>query len=145
MYNWAKQPWRTQERIAQIMDHLFDNTPDGISGNEDCGQMSSWFIFSSMGFYPVCPGTNEYIIGKPSLPYIKLNLENGKAFEIKTKNYSDQNIYIQSVKLNGEPYNKSYIMHSNIVNGGVLEFTMGKRANKRWGTSDDSLPYSITK
>lgn len=141
LYNWAGQHWRTQERIDQIMDNLFDNTPYGICGNEDCGQMSAWYIFSSLGFYPVCPGSNEYIIGTPSFERASISLSNNLKFEIISQNLSEENIYIQAIKLNGKVYNKSYIRHEDIVKGGVLEFTMGDKANKELKLE---VPYSLS-
>ncbi|WP_321279277.1 GH92 family glycosyl hydrolase [Marinifilum fragile] len=145
MYNWAGKPWKTQERINQIMKTKYLNKPDGLCGNDDCGQMSAWYIFSSLGFYPVCPGSGQYAIGAPSVDQAVLNLENGKQFTVKTKNYSSKNIYIKSVKLNGKKWDKNYVNHTDIVNGGELLFEMSSRPNKKRGISKDSYPYSTTK
>lgn len=144
LYNYAGAPWKTQERIHQIMTGLFNNTPDGISGNEDCGQMSAWYIFSSMGFYPVCPGSLEYVIGKPGLKKAIINLESGKTFTIVANNLSDKNIYIQSVKLNGRKYERSFVRHEDIVRGGTLVFEMGAEPNKSWGSARENAPYSMS-
>ena len=145
LYNYAAMPWKTQHRIHQIMNNLFDDTPYGICGNEDCGQMSAWYIFSSMGFYPVCPGSNEYVIGSPCIEKATINLGNEKKFEIIAEGLSDKNIYIQSAKLNGIKYDKTYINHEDIMNGGKLIFKMGRKPNKKWGVKDADLPYSMTK
>jgi len=144
MYNWANKPWKTQERINQIMTTKYLNKPDGLCGNDDCGQMSAWYIFSSLGFYPVCPGSGQYAIGVPSINEAVLNLENGKTFTIKTENYSAKNTYIKSVMINGEKWNKSFINHSDIVNGGELIFKMSKYPNKKWATGPESKPKSTT-
>ena len=145
LYNYAAMPWKTQHRIHQIMNNLFDDTPYGICGNEDCGQMSAWYIFSSMGFYPVCPGSNEYVIGSPCIEKATINLGNEKKFEIIAEGLSDKNIYIQSAKLNEIKYDKTYINHEDIMNGGKLIFKMGRKPNKKWGVKDADLPYSMTK
>jgi predicted alpha-1,2-mannosidase len=145
LYNYAAMPWKTQQRIHQIMKNLFDDTPYGICGNEDCGQMSAWYIFSSMGFYPVCPGSNEYVIGSPCIEKATINLDNGRKFEMIAEGLSGKNIYIQSVKLNGKRYEKSYITHDDIMNGGKLIFKMGRKPNKKWGVMNSDLPYSMTK
>ncbi|MEA3317876.1 MAG: glycoside hydrolase family 92 protein, partial [Bacteroidota bacterium] len=144
LYNWAKQPWRTQERIHQIMNNLFDNTPDGICGNEDCGQMSSWYIFSSMGFYPVAPGSNQYIIGSPCIKEARIQLKDKNEFVIKAPKLNKENIYIQSLILNGEKINRSYIYHDEIMQGGELIFNMGNVPNKKWAVQNSSLPFSIS-
>lgn len=111
LYNRVKQPWKTQQYATQVMHTLYKNTPDGICGNEDCGQMSSWYVFSAMGFYPVDPISGQYEIGSPIFPEVKMYLANGKIFVVRAENVSDENIYIQSVTVNGQPYNKSYITH----------------------------------
>jgi len=141
LYVYAGKPWKTQEKIAQIINTLYDNTPGGICGNEDCGQLSAWYIFSVMGFYPVNPAEGVYVFGTPMIPAATINLENGKTFRITATNYSDKNIYIQSVKLNDKPYSKTYIRHSDIVKGGTLEYTMGPSPNKSWGRDPADQPY----
>ena len=145
LYDYAGQPWRTQERIHQITSTLFDNTPTGIQGNEDCGQMSAWYVFSALGFYPVCPGSLEYVIGRPSLERAAIHLDNGNTFTVETQNLSDANVYIQSVTLRGKPYDKSYIRHEDIVQGGTLTFVMGPQPNRTWATAKESAPYSMSK
>jgi len=130
LYAFAGAPWKTQERVHQIVTSLYRNETDGLCGNDDCGQMSAWYIFSSLGFYPVCPGSNEYVIGSPSVNKATLNLENGNQFTITAQNLSDKNIYIQQINLNGKPYNKFIINHEDIVKGGTLEFVMGSKPKK---------------
>ncbi len=144
LYNWAGAPWKTQEKINLIVHSKYLPTPNGLCGNDDCGQMSAWYIFSSLGFYPVCPGTNQYVIGSPCLSEAIIRLENNKTFTIKALNLSARNIYIQSVTLNGKSWNKTYITHSNIVSGGEIIFNMGSKPNKKWGTAANSRPYSIS-
>jgi predicted alpha-1,2-mannosidase len=130
LYVFSGAPYKTQERIHQIVNTLYRNATDGLCGNDDCGQMSAWYIFSSLGFYPVCPGSNEYVIGSPSVDKATLNFENGKQFVITAQNLSDKNIYIQQIKLNGTVYNKYIINHQDIINGGSLEFVMGAKPKK---------------
>jgi hypothetical protein len=133
LYNFAGQPWKTQEMVRRIMKEMYQATPDGLCGNEDCGQMSAWYVLSAMGFYPVTPAINQYIIGSPLFKKITVNLENGKTFVVKANKNSDKNIYIQSAKLNGTNYNKSYFTHQDITKGGKLVFKMGNKPNKIWG------------
>jgi predicted alpha-1,2-mannosidase len=135
MYNWAGKPWKTQERIHQIVNTMYLNKPDGLCGNDDCGQMSAWYIFSSLGFYPVCPGSGQYAIGSPSVKESIIELADGKKLIIKANNLSDKNIYIRSVKLNGKLLNKFTIEHSQLNGGGELVFEMGSRPNKKWGVT----------
>ncbi len=118
----------------------------GLGGNDDCGQMSAWYLFSVMGFYPVCPpGTDQYVLGAPPyLPYLKLKLPNGNTLEIKAPEVSDKNRYVQSLKLNGVDYNRMYITHEDILKGGTLEFKMGSAPNKRRGLTLEDKPYSLT-
>ncbi|WP_136667352.1 GH92 family glycosyl hydrolase [Flavobacterium sp. H122] len=127
LYNWTNQPWKTQEIIRKTLKMQYKPTPDGLGGNDDCGQMSAWYIFSSLGFYPVAPGGNEYSIGSPTIKNAKINLENGKTFEIKVNNASDKNIYIQKMTLNGKSFDNYSINYDDIVRGGLLEFTMSDK------------------
>ncbi len=145
LYNWAGMPWKTQERIHQIMNNLFDNTPAGICGNEDCGQMSAWYIFSSMGFYPVCPGSNTYVIGSPVIKKATIYLGNGKEFVVTANNLSKENIYIQSATLNGKELKTSYFEHKELINGGSLTFNMGPKPNKSWASQKSEVPVSMSK
>ncbi|HEX6047303.1 MAG TPA: GH92 family glycosyl hydrolase, partial [Pyrinomonadaceae bacterium] len=139
LYNYAGQPWKTQFRVRQIMDQFYKPGPDGLIGNEDCGQMSAWYVLSAAGFYPVTPGSTTYAIGTPLFPEVRFNLENGKSFSVKALGNS---IYIQSATLNGKPYRKSYIDHADLTRGGELVLRMGSRPNKKWGTGPGNEPVS---
>ncbi len=127
LYNWTSQPWKTQERIRLVVNTMYRNKPDGLCGNDDCGQMSAWYVFSVLGFYPVCPGTPTYAIGAPCVPSATVSLPGGKSFTISAKGLSDKNLYVQSMKLNGVPLKEPFIDHSDIVAGGRLEFIMGPK------------------
>ena len=141
LYNFVNKPYKTQAMIRKILEEQYKNSPDGISGNEDCGQMSAWYIFSSLGFYPVTPGSNEYIIGSPIVKSATINLENGKTFKINSPNNQKDKPYIQSVSLNGIEYKKAYLSHFDIVNGGNLTYEMSNTKSD-WGTSDEHIPTS---
>jgi len=125
LYNWAGAPWKTQERIRMILKNQYKSSPDGLGGNDDTGQMSAWYIFSSLGFYPVAPGSPDYAIGSPSVDGAVLRLENGKQFVIEVKNQSDANVYVQKISLNGQPLKDLVLKHADIMNGGKLVFEMG--------------------
>ncbi|MFI4968060.1 MAG: GH92 family glycosyl hydrolase [Gammaproteobacteria bacterium] len=144
LYDYAGQPWRTQERLKQIMDSQYAPTPAGFSGNDDLGQMSAWFVFTALGFYPVAPGSNEYVIGRPFLDKATLHLPNGKQFIIVTDGLSDAHPYIGSVTLNGKPLTRSYIRHEEIMAGGELHFVMQATPNKTWATQTNDRPYSMS-
>lgn len=145
LYNYTGSLWKTQNIVRLIMDSLYTDRPDGLCGNEDCGQMSSWYVMSAMGFYSVCPGQIYYQIGSPLFKETKIHMENGKVFTIKAKNASKINKYIQSAKLNGKPYGKSYFSHDDIMAGAVLEFEMGPEPNKSWASDEDGIPKSAIK
>lgn len=132
LFNAIGQPWKTQKYAAEVMHELYKNTPAGLCGNEDCGQMSAWYVFCAMGFYPVDPISGKYEIGTPMYPEMKMHLANGKTFTILAPAVSKENIYIQSVKLDGKPYDKSYITHEQIMNGSIFEFEMGNKPGKVW-------------
>jgi putative alpha-1,2-mannosidase len=121
---------------------MYRNDPDGLAGNEDCGQMSAWYVMSAMGFYAVCPGGDQYAIGSPLADVVNIHLENGKTFSIRAQNNAPENVYIQSAKLNGKEYTKSYLTYQDIANGGDLEFQMGPLPNKAWGASDKDVPVT---
>ncbi|WP_281632926.1 GH92 family glycosyl hydrolase [Flavobacterium luteolum] len=133
MFNHAGQPWRTQYWVRHILDTQYNTTANGLSGNEDCGQMSAWYVFSSMGLYPMNPASGEYEIGSPIFEKSTLNLPNGKTFVIEAENVSDKNFYIQSATLNGKTFNKTAISHQEMLKGGVLHFVMGAQPNQNWG------------
>jgi len=142
LYNFVGKPWKAQKIIRQILDELYTIKPDGLSGNEDCGQMSAWYVLSAMGFYSVTPGSTDYIIGTPLFKKTIINLENGNKFVIEAENVSEKNIYIQSAKLNGKKYTKSYITHNNILEGGTLSFIMDSEPNKNWANKPEDRPKS---
>ena len=139
LFNFVNKPHKTQEKVRQIMTELYSNEPNGISGNEDCGQMSAWYVFSALGFYPVTPGSNEYIIGSPIVKSATINLENGNTFRINAPENNRRSYYVNDVTLNGEKLEQSYINHNDIINGGVLDFSMSRRKAK-WGSTDASIP-----
>ncbi|WP_298264325.1 GH92 family glycosyl hydrolase [uncultured Lutibacter sp.] len=130
LYNYIEKPWKTQELVREILETQYKNEPNGHCGNEDCGQMSSWYVFSALGFYPVNPAQGVYAFGSPIVDAATLNLENGKKFTVETINNSSENKYIQTIELNGEVIERNYIKHSEIINGGTLIFTMGNLPNK---------------
>lgn len=150
LFNYVGTPWRTQELVHKICTEFYTNSPEGLIGNEDCGQMSAWYILSAMGFYPVCPGNGEYVLGTPLFDEVTINLENGKKFVIRSKksdpvSYRDggqRSFYVHSTKLNGRPSSKSYLLHTDVMKGGVLEFTLGSQPSKTWGTNLNDLPHS---
>ncbi len=142
LYNYAGAAPKTQKIIREILHTMYDDTPAGLEGNEDCGQMSAWYILSSMGFYPVNPGDSNYIIGTPLFDRVTVHLENGKEFVIKANHVSDTNIYIQSATLNGLPHTKSWFTHDDIVSGGEFIFEMGPVPNNNWGTSLKDRPFT---
>ncbi len=141
LYNFVNKPYKTQEKVHQILTTLYKNAPDGISGNEDCGQMSAWYVFSAMGFYPVTPGSNQYIIGTPLFKKTTINLENGEKFHIKAYDVSDEKKYIAFAKLNGRTLNETYLSHEDIMEGGTLELWMTDQPTD-WGTSEGDEPIT---
>ena len=141
LYNYAGVPAKGAKILRKIMDDLYTAQPDGLCGNEDCGQMSAWYVLSALGFYPVCPGDNQYIIGTPLFEEIKLNLENGKTLSIKAENLNKENIYIQSIKYNGSDYSKSFFTHEMLMKGGEFVYVMGAEASD-WGTRIEDRPHS---
>ena len=144
LYNWTSQPWKTQYWLREIMDRMYINDIDGLHGNDDCGQMSAWYIFTAMGFYPVCPGSDQYVLGAPYLPYVKLSLPNGNVLEIKAPKVSDRNRYVKKVRWNGQTYDKLYVCHEDLMQGGILEFDMSSSPNKSRGQKPESKPYSLS-
>lgn len=132
LYNAIEQPWKTQQYAAKVMHELYQNSPAGLCGNEDCGQMSAWYVFSAMGFYPVDPVSGKYEIGTPLFPEMQMHLSNGNTFTVLAPTVSKENIYIQAVKFDGKPYSKSYITHEQIMEGATLEFEMGNTPGPVW-------------
>ena len=127
LYNWTDQPWKTQERVRMILEKQYKPTPDGLGGNDDCGQMSAWYIFTALGFYPVAPGSVEYALGSPAVNAATIRLDNGKTFTIEAKDQGPKNVYVKKVTLNGQPLNRRYITHEEIMAGGNLVFYMSEK------------------
>ena len=143
LYNYAGQPWKTQKRVRELLDQWFRNDLMGIPGDEDGGGMCAFVVFSMIGFYPVTPGLPIYTIGSPVFEKITIKLESGKTLEISCKNYAPDNKYIQSVKVNGEERNQSWFYHTDLMQGGKIEFEMGKKPNRKWATAPESVPPSF--
>ena len=143
LFNYAGKPWRTQELVHQICTEFYPNNPDGLIGNEDCGQMSAWFVLSAMGFYPVTPGSGEYALGTPLFDEVILHLENGKSFIIKAKNRKKENFYVEDVLLNDKKHAATFIQHSDIANGGELLFSMNNKPGKTRGIAEKDMPHSV--
>jgi len=144
LYNYAGEPWKTQFHVRDVLDKLYNYTPDGYCGDEDNGQTSAWYVFSSLGFYPVTPGTDQYNFGSPLFKKVTLNFENGKKLVIESPENSKQNIYVQDVNLNGKTIDKNFITHEDLTKGGKLIFKMGPKPDKKRGTSEEAYPYSMS-
>lgn len=144
LYNYAGEPWKTQQRVRQVTETLYRSGPGGLCGNEDMGSLSSWYIFSSLGFYPVAPGSNIYVIGSPLFNKATLHLAQGKTFIVEARDNSKTNKYIQSASLNGKPISRTWLTHDEITNGGIIMFQMGPLPNKKWGNKPDDAPQSMT-
>ena len=145
LFDYAGEPWKTQKRVREICTSLYRTGPGGICGNEDMGSLSSWFVLSAMGFYPVTPGSRYYAIGSPLFGDLSLDTGNGKTFNIKAIDNSDRNVYIQSATLNGKPFTRTWITQDEITDGGSLVFRMGPEPNRNWGTGKDDAPPSMSK
>jgi predicted alpha-1,2-mannosidase len=144
LYNYSGEPWKAQYRIREVMDKLYTSAPDGYCGDEDNGQTSAWYVFSAMGFYPVCPGSNEYVLGSPLFKSVKLHLENGKQVTIETDNNSKANRYISSMTVNESLYPKNYLTQDLLTQGAKIRFQMSDLPNKERGTKDADFPYSFS-
>jgi len=144
LYNYSGEPWKSQYHVRNIMDKLYSAAPDGYCGDEDNGQTSAWYVFSALGFYPVCPGTDEYILGSPLFKSVKINLENGKKMVITAANNNKNNRYITAMKVNGEIYGKNYLTHQQLRDGGTINFEMSASPNKKRGTQESDFPYSFS-
>jgi predicted alpha-1,2-mannosidase len=131
LYNWTNSPWKAQDKIRMILKKMYRNGADGLGGNDDFGQMSAWYIFSSLGFYPVAPGSDKYALGSPLVENAVFNLENGKTFEVKTVNQSDKNVFVSKVLLNGKELSKPFLKHTDVINGGKITFYMSSKPNKK--------------
>ena len=144
LYGYSGQPWKTQYWIREVMDKLYTAHPDGYCGDEDNGQTSAWYVFSAMGFYPVCPGSNQYVLGVPYFDKLTLHLENGKSLTVTAKGNSDDTRYVNAMTLNGETYNHNYLTHDAVMNGGNIVFDMSKTPNTQRGTLAEDAPYSLS-
>ena len=144
LYGYSGQPWKTQYWIREVMDKLYTAHPDGYCGDEDNGQTSAWYVFSAMGFYPVCPGSNQYVLGVPYFDKLTLHLENGKQLTVTAKGNSDDTRYVNAMTLNGETYNHNYLTHDAVMNGGNIVFDMSKTPNTQRGTLAEDVPYSLS-
>ncbi|WP_423149011.1 GH92 family glycosyl hydrolase [Rubrolithibacter danxiaensis] len=145
LYNYAGEPWKAQSHVRNVMAKLYSSTENGYPGDEDQGQTSSWYVLSALGFYSVCPGTDEYVIGSPVFKKVTITMEDGKKFVVEANNNSKENVYIQSARLNGKSYSRNYIRYSDIVNGGMLRFEMGDKPNLQRGISKEDKPFSLSK
>ncbi len=145
LYDFAGEPWKTQLRARQVVEELYRSGPGGICGNEDMGSLSSWYVLSSMGFYPVTPGSPYYAIGSPLFGHAIIDLGNGKTFTVEARNNSHENKYIQSATLNGKPLKKTWLSHKEITDGGIVSFEMGPEPNKNWGSGPEDAPPSMSK
>jgi predicted alpha-1,2-mannosidase len=143
LYAWTSEPWKTQQWLRTIMNRMYRNDIRGLGGNDDCGQMSAWFIFSALGFYPVCPGTDQYVLGAPYIPYADVSLPGGTHIIIKAPKVSDRNRYVRSVKVNGKPYSSLFIAHRQLTDGCVIEFEMSDKPNKERGLKEEDKPCSM--
>lgn len=142
LFNYAGMPWRTQELVHQVCREFYPNAPDGLIGNEDCGQMSAWYVLSAMGFYPVCPGNGEYALGTPLFDEVSIRLDNGRVFRITAKRDNAEAFYVQAANLDGKAYTKSYLLHTDIVKGGEFQFVLGKNPNKGYGVRPGDMPVT---
>jgi predicted alpha-1,2-mannosidase len=144
LYNYAGVPYKAQKRVREVLTNLYSATPDGYCGDEDNGQTSAWYVFSSLGFYPVTPGVDEYVLGSPLFDKATLTLRSGNEFTITAKNNSQNNFYIESTTLNGKAHSKNFIKYDDIQNGGTLEFDLSNVPNKNRGSSLISSPFSLS-
>ncbi|SFE73609.1 alpha-1,2-mannosidase, putative [Pedobacter antarcticus] len=144
LYNYSAEPWKAQYWAREVMDKLYSSAPDGYCGDEDNGQTSAWYVFSALGFYPVCPGTDEYITGSPLFSKVRLNFENGKQMTISAGNNNRKNRYIKSMKLNGKSYTRNYLTHQDLTKGGNISFEMSEKPEKTRGVNTADLPYSFS-
>lgn len=143
LYAWAGAPWKTQERVRAIRDTMYRPGPAGLCGNDDCGQMSAWYIFSALGFYPVCPGSGEYVIGVPAARSLEVKLEDGRTLRVRAPALSDRNVYVQGVTLDGRPWDRTFFRHEDLARGAEIIFAMGPQPNRAWGAAPRARPYSL--
>jgi predicted alpha-1,2-mannosidase len=144
LYNWGGEPWKAQYWTRQVMDRLYRPTPDGYCGDEDNGQTSAWYLFSSMGFYPVCPVTGEQVIGSPLFKKMTITMENGKKLTLSAPNNSVENVYIDNISINGIQYSKNYFDFKTLQGGCDIQYQMSAQPNKFRGTNEKDFPYSLS-
>jgi predicted alpha-1,2-mannosidase len=145
LYNYAGQPWKSQQWARTVMDKLYNSGPDGYCGDEDQGQTSSWYVISAMGLYSVCPGTAEYVIGSPLFPKMTIHLENGKKLIIEAVNNNDKNVYIRSASLNGNSFSRNYLNYNELIDGGTIRYIMDSKPSLDRGTKIEDRPFSVSK
>ena len=144
LYNYGGEPWKTQYWVREAMSRLYKPTPDGYCGDEDNGQTSAWYVFSAMGFYPVCPASDQYVLGTPLFKKMTISLADGKKLVINAPDNSAENKYVQTVMFNGQSSNKNWLGHFDLIKGGTINFTMGAQPNKNRGVTPDAFPYSFS-
>ena len=144
MYDYAGEPWKAQYWLREVMNRMYGAGPDGYCGDEDNGQTSAWYVFSALGFYPVCPGTTQYAMGAPLFKKATLHLENGNRVVINAPENSDENRYINEMWMNGKAYTKNYLDHFDLMNGAVIDIKMSNEPNKERGVAADDMPYSFS-
>lgn len=144
LYDWCGQPWKTQKYVREVMDRFYSATPDGYCGDEDNGQTSAWYVFSSLGFYPVCPASGEYAIGSPLFDKVTVNLPSGKTITITAKGNSRENVYVEKLKVNGRESSRNYLTHDLLVSGADISFRMSASPARDRGTTEEDSPYSFS-
>jgi len=144
LYNYAGEPWKAQFHARNILNKLYSPHPDGYCGDEDNGQTSAWYVFSSLGFYPVCPGTDEYVFGSPLFDQVEIQLPNGKKLEVIAENNSEMNYYVGEISLNGKNHSRNFITHEQLLQGGTLVYQMQQHPNKNRGSKTEDFPFSVS-
>jgi predicted alpha-1,2-mannosidase len=144
MYDWAGQPWKTQAHVREVMDKFYNSNFDGYCGDEDNGQTSAWYVFSALGFYPVCPASDEYAIGTPLFKKVTVSLPNGNDLTLEAPDNSKDNFYIRDIRLGGKPWGKNYFRHSDLIKGAKIEYSMSPEPVTTRGTAADDRPYSFS-
>jgi predicted alpha-1,2-mannosidase len=145
LYNYAGEPWKAQYWLRQVMERMYSPTPDGYCGDEDNGQTSAWYVFSALGFYPVCPASDQYIMGSPLFEHATIHLENGNSVTIEANGNNRENIYIGNMQLNGREHTQNYVTHGSLMNGTKIEMQMSPTPNTSRGTAESDAPYSFSR
>ena len=144
LYSYTSQPWKAQQHVREIMDKLYSATPDGYCGDEDNGQTSAWYVFSALGFYPVCPASDQYVLGTPYFQKVLLHLENGRTVTIEAPDNNEDTPYIESMSVDKRNYDRNYLTHGQLLQGPSIRYKMASQPNRKRGTSPDSRPYSFS-